>query len=121
MNIVFVKHSYDIETVNSQLKEYCAEKGIDDNTLLKMQLISEEFLTNILFPNFDGEVKILIFLKDKNKVLTFEYKGTDYMKNINDTTIISHKLLEKQSEEITKIRRPDLFEKYKNLEKNSKK
>ncbi len=100
MNIVFDKSSYDIETVNSQLKDYCAEKAIDNAALLKMQLISEEFLTNILFPNFDGEVKILIFLKDNKKVLTFEYKGADYMKNINDTTIISHKLLEKQTEEI---------------------
>ena len=100
MNIVFNKRNYNIETVNSQLKEYCAEKGIDDAALLKMQLISEEFLANILFPNFEGEVKILIFLKDKNKVLTFEYEGADYMKNINNETYISHKLLEKQTEDI---------------------
>ena len=100
MNIVFDKRSYDIEKVNSQLEEYCAEKGIDNSTLLKMQLISEEFLSNILFPNFDGEVKILIFLRDKDKVLTFEYSGIDYMKNVNEETIISLKLLEKQTEDI---------------------
>lgn len=100
MNIVFDKYDYNVEAINSKLKEYCTQKDIDDAALLKMQLISEEFLANILFPNFDGEVKILIFLKDKNKVLTFEYKGIDYMKNISEATIISHKLLEKQSEEI---------------------
>ncbi len=100
MNIVFDKRSYNIETVNSQLQQYCGEKGISGAALLKMQLISEEFLTNILFPNFEGEVKILIFLKGKNKVLTFEYEGADYMKNINDKTFISHKLLEKQTEDI---------------------
>ena len=83
-----------------QLEEYCSEKGIDNSTLLKMQLISEEFLSNILFPNFDGEVQILIFLKDKNKILTFEYSGIDYMKNVNEVTIISLKLLEKQTEKI---------------------
>ena len=100
MDIIFNKRNYDIVQVNSKLKDYCAEKDIDDAALLKMQLISEEFLSNILFPNFDGEVEILIFLKDKNKVLTFEYSGVDYMKNINEATIISHKLLEKQTEEI---------------------
>ena len=100
MNIVFDKKSYDIVKVNSQLKDYCAEKGIDDSILLKMQLISEEFLANILFPNYDGEVKILIFLKNKNKVLTFEYSGANYMKEINDSTFISHKLLQKQTENL---------------------
>ena len=101
MNIVFDKNSYNIEIINSQLQEYCAEKNIDNATLLKMQMISEEFLSNILFPNFSGEVKILIFIKDKNYVLTFEYKGDDYMKNVSNDTFISHKLLDKQAEKIT--------------------
>ena len=100
MNIAFDKRNYDIVKVNSQLEEYCSEKGIDNSTLLKMQLISEEFLSNILFPNFDGEVKILIFLKDEGRVLTFEYSGADYMKNVNEATVISLKLLEKQTKNI---------------------
>ena len=100
MNIVFNKRSYDIEKVNSQLKEYCIEQGVDSSSLLKMQLISEEFLTNILFPKFDGEIKILIFRKDPDKVLTFEYQGADCMKNVSEETIISHKLLEKQTKKI---------------------
>ena len=100
MNIVFDKNGYDIEKINSQLQVYCKEQGIDSNALLKMQLISEEFLTNILFPNYSDEVKILIFLKNENKVLTFEYAGEDYMNNVNETTIISLKLLEKQTDKI---------------------
>ena len=100
MNITFNKLTYNIDKINSQLKDYCDKKDISNTALLKMQLISEEFLTNILFPNFDGEVKISIFPKDKNIVLSFEYEGADYMKNINETTIISHKLLEKQTDEI---------------------
>ena len=100
MNIVFDEHSYNIEKVNSYLKDYCEEKGIDNPSLLKMQLISEEFLSNILFPNFDGQVQILIFLKGENKVLTFEYSGVDYMSKINEQTVISLKILEKQTEKI---------------------
>jgi len=100
MNIVFNKNNYDVEKVNTELQKYCSEKEIDNASLLKMQLISEEFLSNILFPNFDGEVKILIFLKDKNKVLTFEYEGVDYMNKVNEKTLISLKLLEKQAEKI---------------------
>ena len=100
MNIVFNKNNYDVEKVNTELQNYCSEKEIDNSSLLKMQLISEEFLSNILFPNFDGEVKILIFLKDKNKVLTFEYEGVDYMNKVNEKTLISLKLLEKQAEKI---------------------
>ena len=100
MNIVFDKRDFSIEKVNSELNKYCEEKGIDKPSLLKMQLISEEFLSNILFPNFDGEVKILIFLKGENKVLTFEYRGIDYMNNINEKTVISLKILEKQTEKI---------------------
>ncbi len=100
MNIVFDKRNYDAQKINSQLKAYCSEKGIDNPALLKMQLISEEFLSNILFPNFDEEIKLLIFLNGKNKVLTFEYTGENYMNHVNEATIISHKLLEKQTEEI---------------------
>lgn len=100
MNIVFDKRNYNVEKVNSELKKYCEEKGISNPVLLKMQLISEEFLSNILFPNFDGEIRILIFLKGNNKVLTFEYSGKDYMNNVNERTIISLKLLEKQTQEI---------------------
>ena len=100
MNIVFDKRSYDAEKINSELKSYCEEKEIKPSTLLKMQLISEEFLANILFPNYDGQIQILIFLKGENKVLTFEYSGINYMNNVNEKTIISLKLLEKQAEEI---------------------
>ena len=101
MNIVFDKYSYDAEKINSELKRYCTEKEIDNTSLLKMQLISEEFLSNILFPNFDGQTRILIFLKGKNKVLTFEYSDEkNYMNNVNEKTIMSLKLLEKQTEEI---------------------
>ena len=101
MNIVLDKRNFNIEKLNSELNDYCLEKGIDKPSLLKMQLISEEFLSNILFPNFNGEVQILIFLKGENKVLTFEYKGVDYMNNVNEKTIISLKILEKQTEKIT--------------------
>ena len=100
MNIVFDKRSYDAQKINSELKSYCEEKKIKPSTLLKMQLISEEFLANILFPNYDGQIQILIFLKGENKVLTFEYSGIDYMNNVNERTIISLKLLEKQTEDI---------------------
>ncbi len=100
MRLTFEKRNYDIAVVNSQIESYCKEKDISDDALLKMQLISEEFLSNILFPNFDGEVTILFFLKDKNRVLSFEYSGADFMKKINETTIISHKLLEKQAKDI---------------------
>ena len=101
MNIIFDRRNFDIEKVNSQLKAYCEEREIDNATLLKMQLISEEFLSNILFPNFKGQVEILIFLKGENKILTFEYQGIDYMNKVNEETIMSLKILEKQTEDIT--------------------
>ena len=96
MNIIFDKRNYDVETINLQLKTYCDKEDISNASLLKMQLISEEFLANILFPNFDGEVKMLI----KNNTLIFEYTGVDYMNAISESTIISHKILEKQAQEI---------------------
>jgi len=101
MNLVFDKYNYNIEKFNSQLEAYCAEKEIDGPALLKMQLISEEFLSGILFPNYDGQIRILIFLKGNNKVLTFEYSDEkNYMNDVNEKTVISLKLLEKQTEDI---------------------
>lgn len=101
MNIIISKNNYNIETINSEFQNYCSEKCIDETILFKMQLISEEFLTNILFPNFDGEVKISTSFEDNNIALIFEYADINYMKNINEATIISHKLIEKQTQEIT--------------------
>ena len=40
MNIVVDKHNFNIEKINSELNDYCLEKGIDKPSLLKMQLIS---------------------------------------------------------------------------------
>ena len=67
---------------------------------MKYQLIGEEFLSNMLFPKFDGDINLNIFPKDGNTNISFSYVGENYMNKINQTSILSLKILQKQTKGI---------------------
>ena len=96
----FSKNNFNIDTINSELKNFCSTNGVSNDNLLKLQLISEEFLSNILFPNFEDEVLMFAQKNDQSIELSFEYKGENYMNKINETTMLSLKILENKTEEI---------------------
>lgn len=100
MDLVFNKNSFNIDTINSGLNDFCLKNDIENKNLLKMQLVSEEFLSNILFPNFDSDVKLSVYKQDSDIVLLFGYSGVDYMNKVNEATMISLKILEKEAKEI---------------------
>ena len=101
MELVFNKNNFNIDTINSELKNFCSANGIDNENLLKMQLVSEEFLSNLLLPNFEDNVKLFVYKQGNDTVLSFEYAGVDYMNKVNETTMISLKILENKTKEIT--------------------
>lgn len=101
MDIVFNKNSFNIDNVNSELKNFCLTNNIANENLLKMQLVCEEFLSNILFPNFENDVSLTVYRHDEDTILSFAYLGNDYMNKINELTMISLKILENETKEIT--------------------
>ena len=100
MNLIFNKNNFNIDHINSELKNFCSKNNINNDDLLKTQLISEEFLSNILFPNYQNDVELVVNKQNEDIVLSFNYSGIDYMNKITETTIISLKILENKSKEI---------------------
>ena len=101
MDLIFNKNNFNIDSVNLEFKSFCSANNLADEVLLKMQLVNEEFLSNILFPNFENNVKLSVYKKADNAVLSYEYSGNDYMNIISETTMISLKILENKTKEIS--------------------
>ncbi len=99
-NTSFNKNTFDIKILNTIVEDYCKEQLIHEDVVFKVQLITEEFLSNFLFPNFDGEVTFSITKNDGDLILSFEYSGTNFMNRINAQTILSQKILHNKTKEI---------------------
>ena len=99
-DLVFNKNNFDINKINELIAEYCKENNIHGDELMKYQLICEEFLSNMLFPYFDGDINLDISPKDGNTNISFGYVGENYMNRINQTSILSLKILQKQTKGI---------------------
>ena len=99
-DLTFTKNGFNIENINSVIDNFCTSNNIHSENSFKMQLICEEFLSNILFPNFEGDVEFLINSKDSNTLMTFKYQGADFMNKINETTMLSLKILQNKAKEV---------------------
>ena len=62
-----------------------------------MQLVCEEFLTNILFPNFQENFELAMRKEDAGVVLSFNYAGLDFMNKINDVTFLAQKIIDNKA------------------------
>ncbi|MBQ3642603.1 hypothetical protein II906_11875 [bacterium] len=91
------KSAVNTEGINSIIEEFCTENNIDNETLLKMQLVSEEFLTNILFPNFQDNFELAMRTEDAGVILSFDYEGPDFMNKINDVTFLAQKIIDNKT------------------------
>ena len=98
MDLIFNKNNFNIDMVNLELKNLCSAG--DSENLLKMQLVNEEFLSNILFPNYENDVKLSVYKNERGIVLSYEYSGTNYLNKINESTMISLKILENKAKEV---------------------
>jgi|GEM_PF-4815385 len=94
------KKNFDMQKLSIELSEYSKLHNIGSNDNTKLQLIIEEFLANILFPNFEGAAEISILNDNKELSLVFTYKGIDYMNKITDDNFLSLKILDKKTKEI---------------------
>lgn len=100
MDLTFNKSGFDIEKINSEFKSFCTLNNIRNDVLIRMELVNEEFLSNILFPNYENEIKLSVFQKDNDAVLSYEYSGVDYMNKINETTVVSLKIIQNKTKDI---------------------
>jgi len=99
-SFTFNKTDFDINKFNLMIENYCKENDILDEISFNIQLICEEFLSNILFPNFDGEVEIFIIKRKEGIVVSFVYADVDFMNKINEQTILSLKILRNKTQKI---------------------
>ena len=67
--VAFSKNDFDVKKINSVIENYCNENNVNEEDVLKVQLVCEEFLSNILFPNFAGEVTFLLDKADNKLML----------------------------------------------------
>ena len=97
-DFIIEKKNFDMQKLSIELSEYSKLHNIDNNT--KLQLLIEEYLTNILFPNFEGAVEISIVNDNKELSLVFTHEGIDYMNKITDNSFLSLKILDNKTKEI---------------------
>ena len=100
INLTFNKNSYDINSINSQLELFCNQNEINREKISKTQLICEEFLSNILFPNYENEVTLSVIQNQENVEISFAYSGDDYLNKVNKSSILSLKILQNQAKEV---------------------
>ena len=97
-DFIIEKKNFDMQKLSLELSEYSKLHSVNDNT--KLQLLIEEYLTNILFPNFEGAVEISIVNDNKELSLVFIHRGIDYMNKITDDSFFSLKILDNKTKEI---------------------
>ena len=100
MEKIIKKDKFDIKKINSIIEDFCQENAIQKDNIFKLQLITEEFLFNILFPNFEKDVQFSILKNDNSIIISFEYDDINFMNKINEKTIYSLKILRKETQEI---------------------
>jgi len=97
---IIEKNSFNIEKINSQIEEYGRLNNINNNKISDIKAVIEEFLSNILFPNFDGGIEFSIVKDERGIVLSFCYSGADYMQKVTDDSFLSLKIIKSKSKEI---------------------
>ena len=99
-DLTIEKKKFDMKEFIAKFSELLKLKNIDNNNFNKLQLVTEEYLNNILFPNFDGMAEISITNDDKELSLVFTHEGINYMNKITDNNFLSLKILDNKTKEI---------------------
>ena len=93
------KNKFDMRELSSQIEKWLCKDNVNSYDLSKVHLVIEEYLSNILFPNFDGEVKFSISRNNNDFILIFSHRGNDYMNKITDNSFLSFKILDSKTKE----------------------
>ena len=99
-DFIIEKKNFDMQKLNTELSEQFKLKGIDSNNFNKLQLVAEEYLANVLFPDFEGSVEISIVNENRELSLIFAHKGTNYINKMTDSNFLSLKILDNKTKEI---------------------
>ena len=94
------KNEFNMQKLSAEMEQYCKNNNIEVRIFAQMLLVTEEYLTNILFPNFDGGVEISVSNTDKGILLYFFHTGADYMNKITDNSFLSLKILQNKTKEM---------------------
>ena len=100
-DFIIEKKNFDMQKLGNELIKYSKLQSLDKSDFTKLQLVTEEYLTNILFPNFEGAVEISISNDNKELTLVFSHNGADYMNKITDASFLSLKILDNKTKEIS--------------------
>ena len=98
--LIFKKNDINTKELNAIIKDYCENSNILTSNLFNIQLICEEFLFNILFPNYSGEVEFSVMQENNLLIMRFIYDGEDYLNKINNSSFLSLKLIKSKSRKI---------------------
>ena len=99
-NFIIEKKNFDMQNLSMYISEQLKPQALNGNDFDKLRLVAEEYLTNILFPNFESAVEISVFNDNNELSLAFTYKGADYMGKITDNSLLSLKILDNKTKEI---------------------
>ncbi|MCQ2738659.1 MAG: amino acid ABC transporter ATP-binding protein [bacterium] len=103
-NFKFTKNDIDIFGINSEIEGFCIKNLLSIKKAYDIQLITEEYLQNILFSKIGSKepIEATINYYSDNDILKleFSYKGENYMNNIDPENEISAKIIEQKTKNI---------------------
>lgn len=103
-NSKFTQADLDIYKLNSEIEAFCVKNLLTINKAYEIELILEEFIENILFPNLTkhDEVDLSVNLYgDSNETkIDLLYKGKNYMATETDDNMFAIKILQQKSKNI---------------------
>lgn len=100
VDFILNKNNFNMNDINSKIDDYAKTNNISIDKISKMQVVIEEFLANILFPNFEDETLLSFSKYNNNIVISFSYTGKDFMNKITDESFLSLKLIESKTSSI---------------------
>ena len=97
----FTKASLDIFDTNSNIEAFCIKNLLSLNRAYDIQLVFEEFIQNILFPNIETNNSVDFVLRyygDSDSMkLQIKYKGENYLENPTDDTQLSATIIKNKT------------------------
>jgi len=108
LSLKYTKQGFDIYGLNSQIESFCLKQCLTMDKVYTVQLVLEEFIINMLFPNLseDGEFEVALSKSEESDEmqLTVSHHGGNLMQNTSMESQLSLKIIENKTKKMEATR-----------------
>lgn len=103
LNFSYTKDTIDVFELNTKIENLCLKYCLAMEKAYQIQLILEEYLSNILFPNIGTnsvEISISYIESTSDILIEATHQGTNYMDKVSEDNSLALKIIETQARKI---------------------